>query len=115
MSRLVPGARTALLVLTLVLVGGCGDAEPDPEENATLARQEPVPPGALGTLGGRIYLDPAGADAILEAEGLTAETFRARVKEISADPRMAREYAVAFEAEAGAAVEADDAMEEPGG
>lgn len=122
MIRLVTRARNALLVMALALAGACADTEPaaEADEGATLARQEPMPADELGTVGARIYLDPGAADAVLQEVGLTPETFRSRVKEISTDPREARIYAEAFQAEAGADADgspagSDGEMERPGG
>jgi hypothetical protein len=82
------------LVLVLALAGGCGEAEPPPElpETRELTLDE------LGRLGGEIYNEPERVEAILEAAGLTPEEFEKRVRKITNDPVLSREYSRGFEA-----------------
>ncbi len=84
---------SVLLVFGLALpVVACGDADGDAEVAADTVDAE-----RLGEMGGRIYLEPEQAESILQEADLDRETFAARVREVSADPERAREYAEAFE------------------
>lgn len=108
--------RIATGLFAVLLAAGmaaCGD-EPAPEVGAATDAVE-LDAATLGVIGGKIYLDPESADAILEDEGLTRAVFEARVREVSSDPEAAREYAAAFQEETAEAGEISPAEESGGG
>lgn len=87
-------ARIVLAAFLAVgIAAGCGGTDGDragAEAGLTAAE--------LGELGGRIYVEPARAEELLDEAGLTAEEFEIRIREVSSDPEVAREYTEAFDA-----------------
>lgn len=87
-------ARIVLAAFLAVgIAAGCGGTDGDRAgADAGLTAAE------LGELGGRIYVEPDRAEELLDRAGLTAEEFEARIREVSSDPEVAREYTEAFDA-----------------
>lgn len=87
-------ARIALAAFLAVgIAAGCGGTESDRAgADAGLTAAE------LGELGGRIYVEPDRAEELLDEAELTAGEFDARIREVSSDPEVAREYTEAFDA-----------------
>lgn len=79
--------------LAVGIAAGCGGT--DGERAGTDAG---LTAAELGELGGQIYVEPDRAEELLDEAGLTAEQFDARIREVSSDPEVAREYTEAFDA-----------------
>jgi len=84
----------AAFMVGISLVTACGESEPEPE----LPNGEVLSVIELGRLGGEIYNEPERAEQILDGAGLTPEEFEERVRRITNDPLLAREYSRGFEA-----------------
>ena len=94
-SRVRPACAGAWAGLLLVgLLVGCGESEPAPE----LPEEQAMGVPELGRLGGEIYNQPDRAEEILDSAGLTPEEFEERVRRITNDPVLSREYSRGFEA-----------------
>ena len=112
------GTRGAFrsVLLGAVLLGAlaaCGGSEPDPE----IAVSEEITLDELGRVGGAIYNEPERAEQILEEAGLSPEEFAERVRKITNDPVLSREYSRGFEAVARppVPVETADSVAPPAG
>lgn len=79
--------------LAVGIAAGCGGTDGErAEAEAGLTAAE------LGELGGQIYVEPDRAEELLDEAGLTAGEFEVRIREVSSDPDVAREYTGAFDA-----------------
>jgi hypothetical protein len=102
--------RTSKVVAALVLaatLGACergrgDDVAADADGAATSAEAAAeLTPEELGALGGQLDREPARAEEILEAEGLTWDGYQQAVREVAADADEARRYSEAFVATGG--------------
>jgi hypothetical protein len=98
--------RTVLLgAVLLCALAACGGSDPDPEIGAS----QEITLDELGRVGGAIYNEPERAEQILEEAGLSPEEFEERVRKITNDPVLSREYSRGFEVVARPPVPAETA------
>lgn len=92
-------AATFVLVLTLAFSGACKKDEPQTTANqpaAALASAANLTPEQLGELGAEMRKDPARAQEILAARGLTPQSFEKAIRDVTENPDASKRYAEAY-------------------
>ena len=90
---------TLALVLMLALSGACnrGGTETTADQPAAAtANPASLTPEQLGELGAEMRKDPARAEDILAARGMTPQSFEKAIRNVTEDPEASKRYAEAY-------------------
>jgi hypothetical protein len=93
-----------IAAFALVLASGCKNqssttaSAPGSTDttSASSASQSTLSPEDLGELGAKIKKNPADAQKLLSAKGLTEQSFEQQVRQVAQDPEASKRYAAAY-------------------
>ena len=93
-----------IAAFALVLASGCknqsdtttASAPGSTNTSASSASQSTLSPEDLGELGAKIKKNPADAQKLLSAKGLTEQSFEQQVRQVAQDPEASKRYTAAY-------------------
>jgi hypothetical protein len=106
--------RRLLLWAALATSGVFASCREDEPEVDVSSETRELSTFELGRVGGRIYNEPDRVNEILEEVGLTPEQFEQKVRSVTNDPELSREYTRGFEKVARPPVQPQDTSDTAG-
>lgn len=92
-------ATTIALLLVLALAGACNQQRSEvasDQQSAAVTPAANLTPEELGAIGAEIRKEPARADQILSAHGLTQQTFEKAIRDVTESAEASKRYAEAY-------------------